>query len=83
LGEISKLEVHTAAAIVQQLDAILGVTREECGELRNTSFGPYLHLIFGSFPMSRFLCIQLNEAGIIWTMSKEELSVRFLMDGIN
>jgi len=47
------------------------------------SFGPYLHLIHGSFPMSRFLCIQLIEAGINWMMSKEELSVSFLMDGIN
>ena len=33
--------------------------------------------------MSKFLCLQLNEAGIKWMMSKEELSVNFLMDGIN
>jgi hypothetical protein len=37
--------------------------------------------------MVHILCpdssVQLNEASIIWMMSKEELSARFLMDGIN
>jgi hypothetical protein len=47
------------------------------------SFGPYVHLIHGSFLIFRFLCMQQNEASMKWMMPKEEMSVRFLMDGIN
>jgi hypothetical protein len=33
MGEISDADLHTAAAIIQQLDAVLGVIREKCGNL--------------------------------------------------
>jgi len=33
VGEINKSDLQTGAAIIQELDAILGVTREECEKI--------------------------------------------------
>jgi hypothetical protein len=79
-GEIRNSDLEDASGIIQQLQEILGVLREEARKLPIFNSGLSLHLIDATFWLLHPSIPNLDDAGIRRMMTQMETSVWFVVD---